>query len=115
MTRNRPSWDEDTRPNLLRPSLQQKAAETEPEDDDSTLGMLMRQTVNNTAAVDSLRTDFDVLAREVRQHTRSAPESIQSSAKSASNRMAALMASLFTVYEVTSPWIRELIRQVLHK
>jgi hypothetical protein len=112
----RQSWEEDTRPNLLRPSLKQRAAESvPPQDDDSTLGMLMRQTVNNTAAVQALRTDMDVLSREVRQHNRAAPVSIQSSAKHASNRMAALMAALFTIYEVTSPWLRELIRQVVHR
>jgi hypothetical protein len=113
MTRN--SWEEDTRPDLLRHSLKQRAAAVTPADDDSTLGMLMRQTVNNTNAVEALRTDFDVLSREVRQHTRATPESIQVSAKHASNRMAALMAALFTIYEATSPFVRELIRQVTHR
>lgn len=119
MTRRNP-WEEDTRPNLLRPSLQERVAD--PDDDDTSIGKLMRQTVDNTGAIQrhtealtTLRTDFDVLAREVRQSQRAAPENIQHSARNASNRMAALMAALFTIYEATSPWVREFIRQVLHR
>ena len=114
MTR-RNAWEEDTRPNLLRPSLQQRVASAPPPaDDDSTLGMLMRQTVNNTTAVatlttaqQGLRTDFDVLAREVRQSNRAAPMTIQDSATRASNRVAGLMAALFSLYEVSAPYLRE--------
>lgn len=114
MTTRNP-WEEDTRPNLLRESLKQQVAAARPVDDDTALGMLMRQTVRNTNAVGQLRVDFDVLAREVRQSQRAQPESIQTSAKHASNRMAVLMGSLFTIYEVTSPWVREFFRQVIHR
>lgn len=118
MTRD--PWEEDTRPGLLRHSMQQRVAERD--DDDTALGKLMRQTVDNTNAIQAqtgaltaLRTDFDVLAREVRQSQRAAPATIQTSAKQASNRMAALVTALFTLYEVTSPWVREFIRQVMHR
>ena len=100
-------WEEDTRPRLLRPSLQQRVLSSPPPaDDDSTLGMLMRQTVTNTNAVQSLRTDLEVLGREVRQSVRAAPETIHSSAKHASNRVAGLMTGLFTLYEISSPYVR---------
>lgn len=122
MTRRNP-WDEDTRPNvrarpdLLRPSFQQRVAEQPAPDDDelADLGKMMRQTADNTTAVQALRVDFDVLAREVRQSARAAPDTIHSTAKQASNRIAILMGSLFTVYEVTAPWVREFVRQVLHR
>ncbi|MDE1994795.1 MAG: hypothetical protein KGI75_19990 [Rhizobiaceae bacterium] len=115
MTRQSNSWEEKTRPDLLRPSMQQKVEAAHTEDEDSVLGKVMRQTADNTAALNGLRTDFDVLAREVRQSQRAAPATIDSSAKQASNRMAALMTALFTIYEVTSPWVRELTRQVTHR
>lgn len=112
----RDPWEEDTRPNLLRQSLKQRAAESvPPADDDSTLGMLMRQTVNNTNAINNLSTQFGTLEREVRQSARAAPDTIHSTAKQASNRIAILMGSLFTVYEVSAPWVREFIRQVAHR
>ncbi len=106
MTRS--PWEEDTRPNLLRPSLQQRVAESvPPADDDSTVGMLMRQTVNNTTAMHRLTTEVGTLSREVRQSARAAPDTIHSTAKQASNRIALLMGTLFTLYETTAPYVRE--------
>lgn len=111
----RETWEEDTRPDLLRPSLKMHAASASPPaDDDSTLGMLMRQTVNNTQSVQALRLDFDVLAREVRQSNRAQPDIVSSSAARASNRLAVLMGSLFTLYEISAPYLREFWRQVVN-
>lgn len=119
-------WDkeEDTRPAfprppLLRPSLNERAsASTNPEDDE-TLGLLMRQTVQNTAAIEGLRTSFDTLSREVRQHSRGIesdrPILAKDASKAASNRLAVIMGALFTVYEVTAPYVREIWRQLVHR
>lgn len=114
------TWDEDTRPQgLLRPSLQQRAAESVPPDDDSTLGMLMRQTVQNTAAIQAMKADMTTLVREWRVHQKGIDEDrpvlASDSAKHASNRIAVLMGSLFTLYEVTAPYLREVFRQVFHR
>lgn len=111
--------DEPTRPDLLRPSLEQRATAVPPADDDSTMGMLMRQTVNNTTAIAALRVDVQTMTRELHQSSRMAEQDRSSiaagSAKHASNRIAVLMGALFSVYEVSSPYLRELWRQVMHR
>lgn len=121
----RDSWhdddddDERTRPDLLRPSLLLRSEESEPEDDDSTVGMLMRQTVNNTNAIKSLQLELRVLTREIHQGTLAAAEDRSSiaagSAKHASNRLAMLLGGLFSLYEISSPYLREIWRQVVHR
>lgn len=113
------SWEEDTRPGLLRHSLATRVQQSEPPDDDTTLGMLMRQTVSNTAEIQGLRTDVSTLMREIRQHAKGLDEDrpvlAQDSAKHASNRLAVLMGSLFTLYEISQPYLRELWRQIVHR
>jgi hypothetical protein len=120
------TWDdeENTRPDLAQPpllrrSLSLQAQASKVEDDDSTLGMLMRQTVNNTRAIEELHTSINTLSREVRQQTRGIesdrPILAKDAAKSSSNRLAVMMGALFTVYEVTAPYVREIWRQLVHR
>ena len=110
--------EEITRGGLNRPALR---AVSEPPASDSlvNLGQVMAAVAKLQtevgelktlpAEVRSLRRDLE-LDRDALVHGAS-----KRAANHSSNRMAALMGALFTLYEVTSPYVRELFHWWPHK
>jgi hypothetical protein len=84
------------------------------------LGMVMRATQANTAAVNELTVKFGTLEREVTQHGKTLDEgrgelvkdASRSAAKHTSNRMGALVGALVVLWEVASPYAHQLVEQL---
>ncbi len=80
------------------------------------MGMVMRQTVANTAAIESMQVQLSTFGRELRQHSRGiesdrpalAKEAAKGAAKHTSNRLAVIMGGLFTIYEVCAPYVHQI-------
>jgi len=83
------------------------------------LGMVMRATQANTAAVNALTVQFGTLSREVSQHGKTLKEqrgelvadASKSAARHTSNRMGALVGALVVIWEFASPYIQQLIHR----
>jgi hypothetical protein len=81
------------------------------------LGMVMRATQGNTAAINALTVQLNTLSREVTQHGKALDEgrgalvadASKSAAKHTSNRMGALVGALVVLWEVASPYIHQLL------
>jgi hypothetical protein len=81
------------------------------------LGMLLRATNANTAAIHGLTVQVGTLSREVSQHGKTlddgrgelVKDASKSAAKHTSNRMGALIGALVVLWEVASPYIHQLI------
>jgi hypothetical protein len=81
------------------------------------LGMVLRATQQNTAAINGLTVQVGTLSREVSQHGKTLDEgrgdlvkdASKSAAKHTSNRMGALIGALVVLWEVASPYIHQLM------
>lgn len=84
-----------------------------------TLGRLMAGQARADRKIEALTLDVQTLTREVHQTGKTVQADrgalAHETAKHSSNRMAALMGALFTLYEITSPYLREIWRQVFHR
>lgn len=91
-----------------------------PADPDAAFGAIAAELGKLTRQVGSLRRDYGTVTRELTQLRKDieldrgalvAGASSQA-AKHSSNRTAALMGTLFTLYEISSPYLHELWRLV---
>ncbi len=103
--------DEELTRGPLRPPL--RAVSQPPESDElHTLGLLMAAT----ARIETRLRDLETLPREVHQLRNEIRDdraalvhgASKHAANHSSNRLAALMTALFTLYEISSPYLREL-------
>lgn len=101
-----------TDPPVLQPPSEPKSVE-------ELIGELMAVTVSNTSSVNNLSEQVNLLSRELGQHVRDQThktdeikETTNKAARHGSNRLALLMGALFTLYEVTAPWLHELAQMV---
>lgn len=115
--------EEPTRGGLNRPALR---AVSEPPDTLVDLGQIMRGVAKlQTDVADlkplrtevrGLRTDLDTLRDDLKADQDALVHGAsRRAANHSSNRMAALMGALFTLYEITSPYVRELFHWWPHK
>jgi hypothetical protein len=92
------------------------------EDPDEALGQLMAALARQGRHISLLKRDVGTIRTEVtglRKDTELDRGELvdgasRKAAKHSSNRMAALMGALFTLYEVSSPYLHELVRLVRH-
>jgi len=109
--------DEDTQPGVPLGSMPPL-----PSDVHEALGVLMAATARNGRHIASLKRDMGVVRTEVtglrkdlaEDRSELVKDTSHAAAKKSSNRAAVLFGTLFTVYEVTSPYLHELWRLV-HK
>lgn len=114
-------YEEDELP-TKRGSARLRAVDTvPPENDPATaelvdLGMVMRATQANTAAVNAMRVELGTLSREVTQHSKALSEgsaelaasASHSAARHTSNRMGALFGALVVIWEFAAPYVHQL-------
>ena len=109
--------EETTRGDLRRPL---RAVSLPPAADElHTLGLVMAAT----ARIETRLRDLETLPSEVRllreEIAKDRKELVHGASKHAanhsSNRMAALMGALFTLYEVSAPYLRDLWHMLVHK
>ncbi len=115
--------EEPTRGGLNRPALR---AVSDPPDPLVDLGQIMRGVARLQTDVAALR-PLPAEVRVIRQELELLRDDLKEdraelvhgaskrAANHSSNRMAALMGALFTLYEVTSPYVRDLVHWWLNK
>lgn len=92
------------------------------EDPDEALGQVMAVLARQGRHVSLLKRDVALVRTEVTGLRKDLEEdrdelvngASKKAAKHSSNRMAALMGALFTLYEISSPYLHELVRLVRH-
>ncbi len=134
MTPSRPSepdWNEDTRPDVVSPLRSSRASghmlESDPplsEDQDvyARLGQVMAAVARTNKGLADLKVSVGLLEREASQLRKDLEkdreELVRGASKRAathsSNRLAGLMAGLFALWEVASPYVHELLK-VIHQ
>lgn len=105
--------DEETSPGLPLSSMPPL-----PDDVHEALGVLMGAVARHGRHMDNIKRELGMLRTEVvglrKDLNLDRKELVQGasveSAKRASNRMAALMGALFTIYELTAPYLHEIAR-----
>ncbi len=111
--------DEEITRGGLRPLAPLRAVSEPPQSDELVmLGQLMRSVAKLQTDVDTLKT-LPSEVRSLRDEIRLDRDALvhgasKHAANHSSNRMAALMGALFTLYEISSPYLHELVKWV-HK
>lgn len=114
MTRERdrlPSWNGDEDTGNETPSASRIVRSVPPSDDDlyTNLGKVMARAARTDRKVTTLASDFAELRRELAEDRGELVKGAsRSAAKHSSNRLAVIMAALFSLYEVTAPYVHDI-------
>lgn len=88
-------------------------------DRDVLLGQLLAATARQERAVNSLTTELGVLRRELTQHSKTLEDdqrerlsTAKHASKLTSERMAALLGTLFVLWQEASPVVHEVVRMI---
>lgn len=118
-------WQEKTRPDLTKipPPVRLESEPPESRDHDTILGKMMAALAKNDRVMRELQAAHETLTREVGGLRRDIDKDREAlvqgastrAAAHSSNRLAVMMGGLFTLWEVASPYVAELLKAMHHQ